>query len=622
MGSLSRSAWYLKNVDWLRPAPIVIVVPPFAWIDRPALGVHLLQGIARQVGVDVQVVYANLLFAARFGVGSYRTLSTMQYNMWLGERLFARAAYDLPALGRDAGAGLLPRFEALRRSYAAAGVPFELGLDNLARLEAEMPAWVERLARQLAGGPRVLGCTTSFEQNAASLAILGAVKRLAPDTRTILGGANCEGPMAAAVLALTDAVDHVFSGESEATFREFLDGLATGRPMPRIFDGKPCETLDALPTPDYGDYYEQLERLLPDLTPDAHLTYETSRGCWWGEKKHCTFCGLNGQGMASREKSADRAIDELQQLLARHPNRKVALTDNIMPYGYWKTFIPRLAGELPGVDMMYEQKANLTFDQVHALARAGIREIQPGIESLSTGLLRLMDKGTTSAQNVALLRYARTVGMTVQWNLLCGFPGDKLAFYEEMLELVPLLHHLPPPKRVNPIVIDRFSPYHQRPGAYGVRDLRPADGYVEVLPPHADPLAVAYHFQGTFASESLENDTVLRQLSREVEAWRRRYYGAERPELAIVDGPGGVELIDTRGLPGTSPRRRLNEREVIAALVPRKATDAVRREVAWALEARVGVVRDGRYVPLAIAAPARMSELARAVPAAELRTVA
>jgi ribosomal peptide maturation radical SAM protein 1 len=410
--------------------------------------------------------------------------------------------------------------------------------------------------------------------------------------------------MAGGILAMTDAIDHVFSGESEATFRAFVRRVRDGgRPAEPILEGRPCDRLDDLPIPDYSDYYDQLAVWLPEVMAEAQLPFETSRGCWWGEKHHCTFCGLNGGGMASREKSAGRALAELAALLERHPTRRVAAVDNIMPHSYWKTVVPRLADELPGLQLMYEQKANLGFEQVCALARAGIVEIQPGIEALSTGLLALMAKGTTCAQNVALLRFTAALGIRVHWNLLFGFPGDQRAFYDETLALLPLLHHLPPPKHAGPIVLDRFSPYHSFPERYGIRELRPLDGLLDALPLHADADRVAYHFEGRFASATADDPALGRALEDAVAAWRAAYHTA-RPELAVTGAlDGELALIDTRGLPGGEPRRRLTRDEAIAALVPRRIRGEVSPATAWALAARAAVIRDGRCVPLATAAP-------------------
>ena len=116
-----------------------------------------------------------------------------------------------------------------------------------------------------------------------------------------------------------------------------------------------------------------------------------------------------------------------------------------MPRSYFRTLLPRLAAEVPGLRAFYEQKSNLSLDNVLELKAAGICDIQPGIEALSTSLLKRMDKGVSARQNIALMRYARAVGLSLTWNLLYAFPGDQLEDYEQTLALVPLLRHLNPP---------------------------------------------------------------------------------------------------------------------------------------------------------------------------------
>ena len=72
--------------------------------------------------------------------------------------------------------------------------------------------------------------------------------------------------------------------------------------------GRPIDDLDALPVPDYSDYFRDLDAsgVSADVLPV--LLFETARGCWWGAKSHCTFCGLNGGAMAFRAKSQSRAL--------------------------------------------------------------------------------------------------------------------------------------------------------------------------------------------------------------------------------------------------------------------------------------------------------------------------
>jgi magnesium-protoporphyrin IX monomethyl ester (oxidative) cyclase len=70
------------------------------------------------------------------------------------------------------------------------------------------------------------------------------------------------------------------------------------------------------------------------------LLLETSRGCWWGAKQHCTFCGLNGGAMAFRSKSAERVVEEIRYLRDRYGVESLSVVDNILtatqtPFRCW-----------------------------------------------------------------------------------------------------------------------------------------------------------------------------------------------------------------------------------------------------------------------------------------------
>ena len=175
----------------------------------------------------------------------------------------------------------------------------------------------------------------------------------------VFGGANCEGPMGRALLANFAVVDVVVSGEGEIPFVEIVDrvdrgvtldgcpGAITRRdlaPLSVRGDDHPHPiAMDELPIPDFADFFEQWSALnaLSDRAP--RLLFESARGCWWGEIRHCTFCGLNGETMSFRSKSADRAVAELCELASRHPGLAIYAVDNIIDRGYFDTFLPRLA---------------------------------------------------------------------------------------------------------------------------------------------------------------------------------------------------------------------------------------------------------------------------------------
>src|SRR6478672_7011629 len=80
---------------------ILIIVPPFAAIDRPSLAAHVLQACAGAAGARVRVLYANLAFAAEIGPSAYTAVSYAPTFAMIGERLFARSAHGPPRTNPD-----------------------------------------------------------------------------------------------------------------------------------------------------------------------------------------------------------------------------------------------------------------------------------------------------------------------------------------------------------------------------------------------------------------------------------------------------------------------------------------------------------------------------------------
>lgn len=59
---------------FLRDADALIIVPPFASLDRPSLGAHPLQACAREAGLRVSVLYANLILGSEMGEIKYQAI--------------------------------------------------------------------------------------------------------------------------------------------------------------------------------------------------------------------------------------------------------------------------------------------------------------------------------------------------------------------------------------------------------------------------------------------------------------------------------------------------------------------------------------------------------------------
>ena len=378
----------------------------------------------------------------------------------------------------------------------------------------------------------------------------------------------------------------------------------------KIITGDANLNLDDLPAPDYQEYYDQLRAFLPQLSEsgDVWLPYESSRGCWWGVKHHCTFCGLNGQTMAHRTKSSSLVLDQLKSLLARHPSRKISMVDNIMPHEYFNSLLPQVKPALGDVHIFFEEKANLSFEQVLLLKSAGVNVIQPGIESLSTRVLKLIDKGVTARKNIELLRFARAAGLALNWNHLIGLPGDQSEDYWKVIELIPALVHLNPPSGLFGLSIDRFSPYFERPENYGVREITPMASYFDVLPDEADVFSVAYHFSADYNSESKVDPELQKALRDAIDRWRNLWRQDECavPTLSVASLDGETFLLLDSRFNLSEPSVEFIDAEQ-ARLVLAGDSNAGERTLQWACERRYVLSVDGRSTPLATANPETLS---------------
>ena len=252
--------------------------------------------------------------------------------------------------------------------------------------------------------------------------------------------------------------------------------------------------------------------------------------------------------MGYRSMSADNALRQFDSVLRHAPwCTHYSCTDNIMPMDYLNEVFPRLTPP-PGVSIFYEVKVGLDQQDFQVMAQAGVTEIQPGIEALNTGTLKLMRKGTSVFQNIQLLKNCVRYGIKPSWNLLIGFPREPRSTYEKYVGDLPLLSHLPPPDGCFPVRFDRYSPYFNEAADYGF-DLHPVDHYRLTYPfPEEDLDNLAYYFQDRGLGDYMLAAALWsRKLGGMVERWNQLWSeGAEPPCLRLErDGAAGT-IYDSR----------------------------------------------------------------------------
>ncbi|MEU7741111.1 RiPP maturation radical SAM C-methyltransferase [Nonomuraea sp. NPDC049158] len=538
---------------------IVLVDMPWSSIDAPSLSLGVLKRRVLDVFPDaeVDVIHAKLDYID--WVDEHVGFTFEEYDTFVSSYFSGHSEWIFSAALNER-----PRWKVAEFAEFLGGSVPEPMLAKATQLHELAPLFIEETAARIAAmTPDVVGFTATFAQNAAALAAARAVKRQAPDAVTVFGGANCEGPQGAAMHRNFPFIDFVVRGEGELAFPQLLSAIGAdggdggevseiaglcwrgpgGESVVNPVEARPLPP-DALVPPDFGDYFEQHARSLAGSWVEPRLTVESSRGCWWGEKHHCTFCGLNGSLMQFRSKDPGRFVAEILSLVERHRVLDVWVTDNILDMAYLTSMAPRLQESGYDLRIGYEIKSNLRRDQLEILRAAGIDYMQPGIENLSSRVLTLMDKGVTGCLNVRLLRDAETVGINLNWNYLYGFPEESEADYDSVIDQAPALHHLMPPSNATRLKVERFSPYFDRP-ELGFGELRPAAQYQHIYDlPESELNDLVYVFDSP--RRGIDADC-LDRLRAAVAAWTDAY---PRSRLTHCDLGDHIVLVDTR--PGFS----------------------------------------------------------------------
>lgn len=545
---------------------VVLASVPWSPIEMPSLALGLLKSLTQRELPDakVDVVYGNLEFVdwvtshRAFRYDDYKYYDRESCYIGHGDWVFSSALYQDPSWKvREFLEAFGPGPSPADPSTGEVAPGMAARLETTLWLHEHAGEFTDRLAERLAAdAPDVVGFTTTFQTVTASLAVARRLKELSPQTVTVFGGANCEDSQGEALHRNFDFIDYVVRGEGELAFPALLRSLREDGPAAATIGGlcwrdedgtsvfnrpamKPLSTAEMV-LPHYDEYFERFATCEARRWVEPRLVVEGARGCWWGEKHHCTFCGLNGASMMFRSKQPSRFFDDIVTLAERHRVLDMLVVDNILDMAYLDSLLPQLTEAGIDLRMMYEIKANLRYEQLQVLARAGVICVQPGVESLNANVLKIVDKGVTGCQNVRMLRDAESLGMTVIWNYLYGFPGETAEDYTTVIEQFPRLHHLCPAGADDRMGIQRFSPYFEKP-ELGFTDRRPARQYELCFDlPEQDLFDIAYLFE---ASEHGIGADVAAKLTAGLDEWRSEH---ARSQLSYYETDECLTILNTR----------------------------------------------------------------------------
>jgi ribosomal peptide maturation radical SAM protein 1 len=536
---------------------VALISMPVLAAQYPSFQLALLKPTLQREGIDIQTFSMYMYFGTHIGFALNSALSDVRPCL-ASEWVFSKAAFgdfnkdeeyieyyrdNLDAICKEANCTIDDLLE-VRHKKAFTFLDFCMDSVDWSRFQ-------------------VIGFSVVFQQMAASIAMARRLKEKYPHIPIIFGGAAFEDHVAKGVFKGCSFIDYLHCGDADQTFPQFIRRLERGQSMEGlpgliwrkdgevIFNGRApnLEDLNTTPIPDFDEYFYAYKQSGYNKTRGLRkpmLPIETARGCWWGSKNHCTFCGLNRAGINFRSKHPDQVLEMLETLSARYGYYYFSPIDNIMDNDYIEGLFGRLAKARTDLKIHYEVRPHFSREQLRLMKRGGLLSVQPGIESFNTHVLKLMNKLTTGMRNVAFTKWCTYYNINNFYNILYGFPGETAEDYKRQGELLPKLFHLQPPYSMARARPERGSPMYNNRKKYHITKLEPNYCYYHIYPEDRFDMDKVSYFL-SFEMDNLPGGESYHSTLRAAHTWRKLWNAGKRPILQYTKNWDTIVVTDTRG---------------------------------------------------------------------------
>ncbi|MBU4260024.1 MAG: RiPP maturation radical SAM C-methyltransferase [Proteobacteria bacterium] len=411
------------------------------------------------------------------------------------------------------------------------------------------------------------GFSVSQCQLTSSLYIIKRLKTKYPDLKIVLGGSTFAGA-SKDLFKLIPEIDFVVKGEGELPLSQLVHHLNISiktdeiPPIKGVISRESIEndnsdmfyqmeTLDSLPMPDFDDYFDLLQTFGSKKTFFPTILCEISRGCWWRHLqrskniKGCAFCNLNLQWDDYRSKSPSKVVSEVDKLTSKYKTLSVAFTDNALPVKESKEVFTQLKEIKKDFRFFSEIRATTTQENLKIMHEAGMSEVQIGIESLSTRLLKKLNKGTTAIQNLEIMKNCEHLGIVNNSNLILQFPGSDMDDVEETLRNLEFAAPFRPLRQVN-FWLGLESPVWEKPQQYGIKALYNHPRYADLLPQNISS-SMRFLIQAYRGNLGYQKK-LWRPVKQRIKAWKMEYESLHNnsffePILSFLDGRDFLIII-------------------------------------------------------------------------------
>ncbi len=543
--------------------PVALISMPTLSARFPSFQLALLKPTLERAGIPVQTFSLFMYFGTHVGWRVNETLADV-YPSMVGEWIWTKAAFGEFAKDEN-------YYEIYRGNLEAICARAGCSFDDLRRLrEHAAPGFIDWCLTSVDWSRfGLIGFSVVFQQTLASIALARALKERYPDIPIMMGGATFEDDIAEEIMKGCPQVDYIHCGDADETLPKAIARVYSGESMKGmqgmmwrkdgevVFNGRAPNLADMnkTPVPDFDEYfYARKEGGYRgwDGAQEILLPIETARGCWWGVKNHCTFCGLNRAGMEFRSKRVDDVIHQLDELSRRYGILDFNAIDNIIEPEYVDKLFGQLSDANTDIRLHYEVRPSLSRLQLKHMRKGGLFSIQPGVESFSTHILKLMKKHTTGVRNLELIKWSTYYGINNLYNILLRFPGETAEDYRAQCDVISKIHHFQAPWAIAKARADRGSPMYTDPESQSISRLVPSACYDYLFPKDRFNLSrVSYYFEHEMSNTV--DDAQYDEIFAAVDYWQLRWRQRPRPFLRYRKAWATIIINDGRnGSPKTA----------------------------------------------------------------------
>jgi ribosomal peptide maturation radical SAM protein 1 len=249
--------------------------------------------------------------------------------------------------------------------------------------------------------------------------------------------------------------------------------------------------------------------------------------------------------MEFRSKRVDDVIHQLDELSRRYGILDFNAIDNIIEPEYIDKLFGQLSEAGSDIRLHYEVRPSLSRLQLKHMRKGGLFSIQPGVESFSTHILKLMKKHTTGVRNLELIKWSTYYGINNLYNILLRFPGETAEDYRAQVDVISKIHHFQAPWAIAKARADRGSPMYTDPESQSISRLVPSACYDYLFPKDRFNLSrVSYYFEHEMGNTV--DDAQYDEIFAAVDHWQYRWRQRPRPFLRYRKAWATIIINDGR----------------------------------------------------------------------------